>query len=409
MSILYDLSIRIYYLGAFIFSFFNKKAHKWVKGQKDIFQILKNESFENCKTAWFHAASLGEFEQGRPVIESFKKKYPDYKIIISFFSPSGYEVRKNYKNADVICYLPIDTYANAKRFIHIVKPDVVFFIKYEFWFNYLKILYTNKIPTFLISGIFRENQHFFKIYGFWFRKQLNHFNHFFVQNEASKSLLSSIGFENTTISGDTRFDRVSQIAENPKEFPLIRKFKDGRKILLIGSSWQSDEEMVFDFIRKSNNEVKFIFAPHEVHEERIKHLKLLLPSNTVLFSDLNEDNCNEANILIINNIGILSHLYQYADIALIGGGFGKGIHNILEAATFGVPTIFGPNYQKFSEARELIQLKGAFTFNNKIDFENLTLDLLSSDRHYIKTKQICLNYIENKKGATEIILNNIKI
>ncbi len=396
-------------MGAILFSFFNKKAHKWVEGQRDIFRILKMNSIENCKTAWFHAASLGEFEQGRPVIEAFKKKYPDYKIIISFFSPSGYEVRKNYENADVVCYLPLDTYANARRFIDIVKPNVVFFIKYEFWFNYLKILYTNKIPTYLISGIFRENQHFFKIYGFWFKKQLTHFTHFFVQNEVSKSLLSSIGFENSTISGDTRFDRVSQIAENPKEFPLIRKFKDGKKILLIGSSWEPDEKMVFDFIEKSENGVKFIFAPHEVHNERINSLKLLLPSNTVLLSDLNEKNCKEANILIVNNIGILSHLYQYADIALIGGGFGKGIHNILEAATFGIPAIFGPNYQKFSEARELIQLKGAFSFDNKSDFEQITKKLLYSDNHYINTKTICLKYIESKKGATEIIMNTVKI
>ncbi len=407
MRLIYNFGIWLYYIGACIFSLSNKKAKKWIDGQKSAFVFLENADLKHQKIAWFHAASLGEFEQGRPVIELFRQKHPEYKILLSFFSPSGYEVRKNYESADYICYLPLDTYFNAKRFINIVNPEIVFFIKYEFWFNYLKILSDRKIPVYLISGIFREKQHFFKFYGFWFRKQLKHFSYFFLQNQESKELLNAIGFNNLKITGDTRFDRVFQIAQNPKSFSLIKKFKSELPLVLIGSSWEADEAVILDFVKENADKLKFIFAPHEVYSERIDNLKKSLPDNTLLFSDLNEENYNQSNVLIINNIGILSNLYQYADIAYIGGGFGKGIHNILEAACFGVPTVFGPNYQKFTEAKELIEIQASFSINNNKEFKNQLSALLSDKDVFYKAKVACMNYINEKRGSSKMILESI--
>ncbi len=407
MRLIYNFGIWLYYIGATIFSLFNKKAKKWLKGQNEAFNYFETSNIRNKKIAWFHAASLGEFEQGRPVIELFKQQHPEFKILLTFFSPSGYEVRKNYESADYIFYLPIDTYFNAKKFINIVNPEIVFFIKYEFWFNYLKLLSDRKIPIYLISGIFRKNQHFFKFYGFWFRKQLKHFTYFFLQNQESKELLNSIGYKNLIIAGDTRFDRVYQIAQNPKSFPLIEKFKADLLLVLIGSSWEADEANLLDFVINNVDRIKFIFAPHEVHHERIDNLIKALPDKTILFSEINESNYNQSNILIINNIGILSHLYQYADIAYIGGGFGKGIHNILEAACFGVPTIFGPNYQRFAEAKELILLQGSFCINSKKEFNLCLNHLLSRTNDLVKAKNTCTNYINTKRGASRLITESI--
>ena len=408
MRIFYNFGIWLYYIAACIFSLFNSKAKKWLTGQKDIFNYIKNSDIKQHKIAWFHAASLGEFEQGRPVIELFRQNNPDIKILLTFFSPSGYEVRKNYEYADYICYLPLDTYSKAKKFIDIVNPEIVFFIKYEFWFNYLKILYSRNIDTYLISGIFRPQQHFFKFYGFWFREQLKNFSFFFLQNKESEELLKSIGFTNLKISGDTRFDRVFQIAQNPKSFPLIQQFKAASPLVLLGSSWEADEAVLMDFIRENAGKIKFIIAPHEVHTDRITSLKNSIQNRVILLSELNENNFNANDILIINNIGMLSHLYQYADVAYIGGGFGKGIHNILEAACFGIPTIFGPNYQKFSEAKELISLNSSFCINNKNELKNALNDLLSDKNIYNKAKINSLEYINNKRGASKIILESIK-
>lgn len=407
MRLIYNFGIWLYYIGAIFFSFFNKKAKKWIKGQHEAFNYFEKSNIRNKKTAWFHAASLGEFEQGRPVIELFKQKHPEFTILLTFFSPSGYEVRKNYESADYIFYLPLDKYFNAKKFIKIVNPKIVFFIKYEFWFNYLKLLSDQKIPTYLISGIFRKNQHFFKFYGFWFRKQLKHFTYFFLQNQESKELLNSIGYMNLVISGDTRFDRVYQIAQKPRSFQLIEKFKADLPLVLIGSSWEADEAILLDYVNKNTDKIKFIFAPHEVHQERIESLKKALPDKTILFSELNENNYNQSNTLIINNIGILSHLYQYADIAFIGGGFGKGIHNILEAACFGVPTIFGPNYQRFAEAKDLILLQGSFCIKSKTEFDICLNSLLSNTNDLLKAKKTCLNYINTKRGASKLITESI--
>ncbi|NVN94764.1 MAG: 3-deoxy-D-manno-octulosonic acid transferase [Bacteroidetes bacterium] len=407
MRILYNLGIYLYYFGIFFYSFFNLKAKKWWVGRKNILQKCENLFNKNENIAWFHSASLGEFEQGRPVIEKFKLQHPDFKIVLTFFSPSGYEVRKNYETADYILYLPIDTPYNVRKFIEIVNPQIVFFIKYEFWFNYLKALYDKKIPVYLISGIFRPQQHFFKFYGGWFRKQLKHFSYFFVQSEASKELLHSIKIKNVTISGDTRFDRVIAIAATRIAFPLIEKFKASNSILLSGSSWEADEAILIDFMKLKKTNLRYIIAPHEIHKERIQQLQEKLPLTSLLFSQANEININEAKVLIIDNIGILSNLYQYATIALIGGGFGKGIHNILEAATFGTPILFGPNYHKFSEAIQLIALGGAFECIDNHDFitkANLLFDNMSLYEH---AKEQCINYVNMNKGATEIILQHI--
>ncbi len=404
MRILYNLGLYLYYSGIFIFSFFNEKAKKWWDGRKDLLQKCSHLFSENDKIAWFHAASLGEFEQGRTVIEKFKIQNPDFKILVTFFSPSGYEVRKNYKVADFVLYLPIDTLYNARKFIEIVNPDIVFFIKYEFWFNYLKILHYRKIPVYLISGIFRPQQHFFKFYGSWFRAQLKHFTHFFVQNEVSRQLLLSVGINNVTISGDTRFDRVIEIAVHKKSFSLIEEFKGSHPMLLAGSSWEADEEILIDFMKTGHQDLRYIIAPHEIHKERIQQLQEKLPFPSLLFSEANPANVKQTKILIINNIGMLSHLYQYATLAMIGGGFGKGIHNILEAAAFGIPVLFGPNYHKFSEAVQLIQSGGAFEFIDSKGFDHKIQRLLEHNNRLEQAQKACIDYVNKNKGATEIIV-----
>ena len=409
MKFFYNLAIYFYYFGIFIYSFFNVKAKKWWNGRKGLLQKCENLFTKNEKIAWFHAASLGEFEQGRTVIKKFKIQHPDFKILLTFFSPSGYEVRKDYADADYVLYLPIDTPYNAKKFVEIINPTIVFFIKYEFWFNYLKILHDKQIPIYLISGIFRPQQHFFKFYGSWFRKQLKHFTYFFVQHETSKQLLQSIGIKNVTISGDTRFDRVSEIANTKKTFPIIEKFKSVYQILLVGSSWEADEEILIDFMKLETKNLLYIIAPHEIGKERIQKLQAKLPLPSVLFSEATEENVNDAKVLIINNIGILSHLYQYASIAMIGGGFGKGIHNILEAACFGNPILFGPNYHKFSEAVQLISLGGAFEFVDLKDFNKKIHLLLDNPIFFEQTKKICSDYVNTNKGATEIIFQHIQL
>ncbi len=409
MSILYNLGIYLYYSGIFVFSFFNVKAKKWWQGRNGLLKKTVHLFNETDKVAWFHAASLGEFEQGRTVIEKFRLQYPSFKILLTFFSPSGYEVRKNYDGVDAVLYLPMDTPQHAKKFIDLIHPDIVFFIKYEFWFNYLKILYDKKIPVYLISGIFRPQQHFFKWYGKWFRNQLKHFTHFFVQNEASNELLLSAGFQNVTISGDTRFDRVVEIAANKRVFSLIEKFKSSHPILIAGSSWEADEEILIDFMKTATHDLRYIIAPHEIHKERIEQLQQNLPFPSLLYSEANEINIMDARVVIIDSIGLLSHLYQYASITMIGGGFGKGIHNILEAACFGNPVLFGPNYHKFSEAVQLIKAGGAFEFSDSKDFKNNVQYLLEHTAAVENCRKINTDYINTQKGASEIILQQLQL
>jgi len=409
MRFLYFFVIKLYSFLIFLAGFFDKKAKQWTKGRKNILKSIEAEVKTGEKIAWFHTASLGEFEQGRPLIEAFRKKYPDFKIFLTFFSPSGYEVRKNYSGADYIFYLPLDTPGNAKKFIEIVDPQIVFFVKYEFWYNFLKILKSKGKPVFIVSGIFREEQHFFKWYGSWFRKILEMITSFFVQNNESKELLNFIGLENVEISGDTRFDRVFEIAQNKKSFPLVEVFKHDSDIFLGGSTWPADEELIISLINKKEEKLKFIIAPHEVHKERIRSLKEKFPKDVLLFSDLVSDNVKKeeiknSNILVIDSIGILYHLYQYAKFAYIGGGFGVGIHNILEAVTFGKPVFFGPKYKKFQEANDLINLGGAFCVHNNSELIDNVEDFLKNTEKYDRCSRICSNYILDKKGATEVIL-----
>ncbi len=416
MRFFYTFSIYLYACAIRIASLFNPKAKLWLNGRKNIiedirFQIQSSRLKTNdSKLIWFHCASLGEFEQGRPLMEKYKSHHPEAKIVITFFSPSGYEIRKNYAGADYIFYLPIDTVKNAKTIIEIIQPTAVFFVKYEFWFNYLFILKNKNIPTYLVSGIFRKEQLFFKWYGAWFRKQLASFTTFFVQNETSVQLLNSIGYNNVLLTGDTRFDRVFEIATSVKEIDLVKKFVDDNNVLIVGSSWSEDEKIIANFFE--NNQLltihhKLIIAPHEIGEIRIQSIEYQFNKlKTARYSEADERTIQDAQVLIIDNIGMLSSLYQYGTIAYIGGGFGKGIHNILEAATVGLPVILGPRYEKFIEAKELIELGGAFSINNVVELEKIMLFL--NDAKVLKTiSQTSKTYVQNRTGATEKILNVI--
>lgn len=411
MLFFYRLGLIFYFFLILISSPFNQKAKLWLIGRKNIFKKIKDTVKKKNKLAWFHCASLGEFEQGRPLIEAYREKLPDYEILLTFFSPSGYEIRKNYNKADYIFYLPIDSPLNAKRFLDIVNPDIVFFIKYEFWHYYINELGKRKVPLYLVSGIFRENQRFFKWYGRSFRKVLMHFNSFFVQNLQSQDLLKSIGYNNSIVTGDTRFDRVYDIAKQTQRLPLIEKFKQKQMVLILGSSWQPDEDLVIKYFNETTNELKLIIAPHEVSKENVNRIvKNISGGKTVLkYSDANESNVETANVLLIDSIGLLSSLYKYGDIAYIGGGFGKGIHNILEAATFGLPVIFGPNYQKFKEAVDLIQLGGAFSISNYNELITVFTDIISNPEKLEQASKVAADFIENNRGATIKIIKSFSV
>lgn len=402
MRFLYNTFIYIYIGILHLISPFNKKIKTMLKGEKECFDKLKSIN-QNDKIAWFHCASLGEFEQGRPLLEEIKKHFPQHKILLSFYSPSGYEAKKDYSLADYIVYLPNDTRKNAKKFVSIVNPDLVFFIKYEFWYNYILELKGRRL--FQVSLILRENQYFFTWYGKWFAKQLKNFEHFFVQNQQTATLLNKIGYKNITISGDTRFDRVMTIANNAKSFPDIEKFCQGdKKIILAGSSWLADEKIIEKAIK--NLDIKLIIAPHIVEQSHINEIQELFPQ-AILYSELAE-NKKESNILIINCIGILSNLYQYCDIAYIGGGFGVGIHNTLEAATFGKPICFGTNYQKFQESIDLINLKAAYSISNEEELKEILSSLLSDKEKYEKSATASKNYVQEKVGACKKIIEHLK-
>ncbi len=405
MLLLYNILIGTYWIGIFIVSPFNKKARKFLKGRNGLFSRMKKDIPKNKDIVWFHAASLGEFEQGRPVIEALRQQKPDIKILLTFFSPSGYEIRKDYNGVDFVYYLPVDLSWNAKRFIKFLKPKAVYFIKYEFWFNYIRILHNLKIPVYCFSANFRPGQTFFKWYGVWYRGILHEFTHFYVQNQQSKILLKEkLGIENVTICGDTRFDRVAQIAENTKPLPVVERFRNGKRIVIAGSTWPSDEDFLIKYINETNNNCKFIIAPHEIHESNITQLISQINRKVCRYSQIDENTNEENDILIIDNIGILSLVYQYGEIAYIGGGFGKGIHNILEAATFGLPIVFGPKYQKFQEAIELINIGRAVAINNYNSLRIAIDKLLNDQGSFQKASLACKALIQDSKGATEIIL-----
>lgn len=404
MRTLYTLGIKIYELILRLASLFNPKAKQIIEGQKDLLQKIKSE-VEPGYIIWFHIASVGEFEQARPIIEKIKKEYPFKKILITFYSPSGYELRKNYELANYVFYLPFDTTKRVKAFLNIVKPEMVFFVKYEFWFNYINQIYDREIPLYLISGIFRPSQHFFKFYGKWFAKHLKMFKHFFVQDISSAKLLTQIGIKSFSISGDTRFDRVFQNTLKPKQFEEISAFSKNNKVLLVGSSWPADEKLIAEYFSNTNNKIKLIIAPHEIGESHLQNIEnLFATANIKRWSRLNStDNLQALDILIVDSVGKLMHLYQYANVAYVGGGFGVGIHNILEAACFGKPIIFGPNYHKFKEARDLIELNGAFSIKNTSTLK-VELDKLFSDKNLLdKTSKVCQQYVKSNIGATNKI------
>ncbi len=408
MIFLYKAGIYFYSLFAHISSLFNEKARFFVKGRKNWRRMLSEKVDINAHYIWMHCASLGEFEQGRPVIEEIKKQFPEYKIALTFFSPSGYEIRKNYELADIVLYLPLDTKRNAQDFLNLLKPEKAFFVKYEFWYFYISELKQRNIPLFIISAIFRENQHFFKntAWGKWYRKMLFQFEHIFVQNETSARLLKSVGIGNYTVSGDTRFDRVASIAKGFKNFPIVEKFKGNSPLIVAGSTWKPDEEMLAEFINQ-NEQAKIIFAPHEVSEANINRLSQMLKKPVARFSLVENVKVEDLQVIIVDSIGILSSLYKYGDIAYIGGGFGVGIHNILEAATFGLPIIFGPNHQKFQEAVDLKSEGGAFSIT---DFYQLktTINTLLNDKYALKiASEISKNYVAKNIGSTTLIIKKV--
>lgn len=405
MLFLYNLIVFLAGFFLRIVALFSQKIKLFIEGRKNVFSVLEEKIKPEDRTIWFHSASLGEYEQGLPVIEKIKEKYPSHKIIVTFFSPSGYEVRKNNTVADVTIYLPLDTKNNAKKFLKAVHPELAFFIKYEFWLNYLNELEKNKIPTYLISGIFRDNQVFFKWYGGFYRKALTAFTYFFVQNEKSKQKVESLGFQNVIVSGDTRFDRVNAILERDNSLDYIEVFKNNQPVIVFGSSWPKDEALITEFINQADENVKFIIAPHNIKPDQISDLQSKITKSSALFSQKDNKNLSQYNVFIIDTIGLLTKIYSYGTIAYVGGGFGNpGIHNILEPATFGIPIIIGPNYSNFAEAVSLVELKGCVVIS---DFQELktAFDQLLTDKLFYKEKsEICRSFIQNNKGATETIM-----
>ena len=410
---IYNLIIYVYLLGVAIYSRFNEKVRKMWRGEREAVRILKEKVDPEAKYVWFHAASLGEFEQGRPLMEQLRKDHPEYKILLTFFSPSGYEVRKNYEGADIITYLPLDTITNARRFLRAIHPVMAFFIKYEFWYNYLHILKHRHVPVYSVSSIFRPDQVFFKWYGRQYGRVLNCFTHFFVQNEISKELLAKIGINNVTIVGDTRFDRVLQIKEASKQLPIVETFKQDAKVFVAGSSWPPDEEIFIKFFNE-HKDWKLIIAPHVIGEDHLKQIEKLLEGRKVArYTSLeNLDNLESLDILentdalIIDCFGLLSSIYHYGDVAYVGGGFGVGIHNLLEAAVWDVPVFFGPNNQRFQEAQGLKQ-SGGFEIKNYEDFER-QMNRFIADKAYLKAQgQLAGQYVKGKAGATWQILSSV--
>lgn len=402
---MYDFGIWLYYFGIWIASFFNKKAKLWIGGRENIFFNLAAQITDNQSIIWFHCASLGEFEQGRPLIEKIKKSFPDHKILLTFFSPSGYEIRKNYELADYIFYLPLDTKGNAKDFLEIVQPKMAIFVKYEFWFNYLQQLNQRKIPTYLISSIFRKDQIFFKPYGAFFKKMLFFFDHIFVQNENSKKLLLENNITHFSVAGDTRVDRVLAIQKNKNSYEKINAFKGTSEIVIGGSTWPPDEDILIEWIHAQKDfRWKFIIAPHDISENHLAEIEKKLKVNSLRFSKANSINSTAAKVMIIDNIGILSSLYQYGKIAMIGGGFGNGIHNTLEPIAFGLPVIFGKKFNKFEEAIKLVETGGGFSISNYDEFKNV-MENLEKESFYNNASTNAKNYILENQGATTKIFN----
>ena len=403
---LYNLAIIIYDIAVHLAAPFSRKPRKMMNGHWVVYELLRQQLEKDARYIWFHAASLGEFEQGRPLIEKIRAKYPDYRILLTFFSPSGYEVRKNYRGADIVCYLPFDKPRNVKKFLDLVNPCMAFFIKYEFWKNYLDELHKRRIPVYSVSSIFRRGQIFFKWYGGTYRNVLRNFDHLFVQNERSKRYLAKIGINRVTVVGDTRFDRVLQIREEAKDLPLVELFKNNTMTFVAGSSWQPDEDLFIEYFNQ-HPEVKLIIAPHVIDENHLVEIIRKLKRPYVRYTRADEKNVRKADCLIIDCFGLLSSIYRYGEIAYIGGGFGVGIHNTLEAAVYGIPVIFGPKYQKFQEAIRLLEAKGGFSIKSYEELKAL-LDRMLEDEEFLRESGMnAWLYVTDNAGATDKVLNMI--
>ena len=410
---MYSLIIHLYAFFIELISPFHKKARLMRLGQWKTNGILREKIDRNAKYIWFHASSLGEFEQGRPLIEKIKAEHPEYKILLTFFSPSGYEVRKNYGGADVVCYLPFDTPYRVKKFLDLSKPVMAIFIKYEFWDNYLSELKRRNIPVYIVSAIFRKEQLFFKWYGGMYRKVLSYFTHIFVQDDASRELLSKYGVTNVSVFGDTRFDRVQDVYKNTKQVPMVDLFvnnnrSDNQLTMVAGSSWQQDEEVYLNYFNE-HPELKLIIAPHEIHKDHLMHIESMLKRPSIRLSEATEKDIKGKSCLIVDSFGLLSSIYRYGDLAYIGGGFGAGIHNVLEAAVYGIPVIFGPKYQKFKEARDLLQVRGAFSITDEKTFES-KMEELSTYRDLLEAAGAAAgDFVKSNIGATNRIIASIPL
>lgn len=409
MRFFYNFFIRAYVFLVFLAKPFSLKARQWSNGRRGLLKKISKEVSKNEKIIWFHCASLGEFEQGRPVIEAMKSTFSNHKILLTFFSPSGYEIRKNYEGVDYVFYLPADTASNAKKFIKITNPEIAFFIKYEFWFNYINELNKNKIPLFIISAIFRESQYFFKPGAIWIRNQLQKVTYFFVQNEESLALLQKAKVYHADISGDTRFDRVVKLANEQVAFPEIETFKESKNLIVAGSTWPADEDVLKDLISNSDSDFKLIIAPHIVNKDHIRQLlKKFSAYKPVLFSKVKSTDAKKSSVMIIDSIGKLANIYKYAGIAYIGGGFGVGIHNTLEAATYGLPVFFGPNYKRFNEAVEMEALSCGFAVENSTQLSTGIDDLLTNEAKYLRICLVAKSYVNDHSGATRMIVEKAK-
>ncbi|WP_282081388.1 3-deoxy-D-manno-octulosonic acid transferase [Aquimarina algiphila] len=405
MSVLYNFFIAIFENILPIIGMFSPKLKLFVEGRKNVFQIVDEKIFTEDRVLWFHCASLGEYEQGVPVMEELKKEYPNHKLLVTFFSPSGYEAKKNSTLADLIVYLPIDTKRNAQKFIEYVQPELAIFVKYEFWPNYLKMLQTKNIPVVFISTTFREDHSFFKWYGGFMRKTLLMVDHFFVQDTESKNLIEGLGFNNVTLSGDTRFDRVSHQIEMDNHVDFISEFINDRLCIVMGSSWPQDEEVFIDFVNEASDKICFIIAPHEIKDSSVNGLRGKIKKKTVVYSEKEGVDLKNQQVFIMNTIGYLSRVYSYGDIAYVGGAMGTGgLHNILEPATFGIPIIIGKNFEKFREAKQLQKLAGLFSITNAVEFTNVIQKLAEDKKFREKTGMISGHFINSNTGATNIIV-----
>ena len=408
---MYNLGIYLYLLGVAIASLFNEKVRKMWRGERQAIRILQEQVDPTAQYVWFHAASLGEFEQGRPLMEQLRREHPEYKILLTFFSPSGYEVRKNYEGADIICYLPLDPITNARRFLRAVRPVMAFFIKYEFWYNYLHILKHRKVPVYSVSSIFRPGQIFFRWYGHQYAHVLKCFTHFYVQNQVSLELLAKIGITDVTVVGDPRFDRVLQIKEAARQLPIVESFLSSTpnppRVFVAGSSWQPDEDIFIPFFNE-HKDWKLIIAPHVIGEDHLQQILSKVEGRAVRYTQATEENVRDASVLIIDCFGLLSSIYHYASVTYVGGGFGVGIHNLLEAAVWDVPVIFGPNNQRFQEAQGLKACGGGMEIKNADDFQKIMQRLMTDDKLLLEAGRQAGAFVQQMTGATRKILADIQ-